>query len=281
MDPLTLSLLGGGLSAIFGAIGKAMAAGDYKKARELRQQAVDEYGDDMLPVIDKVMAQQMGETEYGKVVEDDTQRQRQDFAAGELANVYQQEGNTPADRAAMALANQQVSARAGSDYEAIRQNMARRGMGNSGLEVALQSQAGQDAANSLGNMAAQNAVAARQRALQALMDSADVSRGIRADDFRLSGARAGAQDAINRFNATERGRAASENNDNAFGMFKARMGLAGAKNAARENLAQDYTGGAQRTEGTYAGFGNAAQSAASGAADYLDYEAWLKKQGGA
>ncbi len=270
MDPATLTLLGSAGAALVGLIGRAIAEGDFNKARQLRQQALDEYGEDVLPVLDRVVAQEVGPSAYANIVEDPSVRGAQMDTINELRNVYDTEGQTPADIAASRLAANEVSARAGSDYANNAIRLARMGQSNNpALSSALAAQSGQQAAGAIANAAAQQQIAARQRALQALLQSGNMAGDVRAADFGVASARAGAQDRINMFNADKRTAAANQNNANALDMFGARMGLKSARNSARDRLAATYTDSAGRTLQTAAGVGNALQTAASAGGDYL------------
>lgn len=263
MEPISAILTAAG--PIIALIGRAIAEGDYAKARELRQQALDEYGEDMLPVIDTVVAQEVGPSAFEGIKEDPAMRGAQADTVAELRNVYESEGNTPADVAAMRLAQNEVSGRAASDYANNAQRLARQGQqGNAVLSSALSASSGADAVGATANMAMQNQVAARQRALQALLQSGNMAGDVRQQDAQSAQAKAGAQDRISMFNSGARADAANQNNDNAFNMSRSRIGLANSRNNARGVLAADFGASAQRTNETAAGLGNAVTSAGSG-----------------
>jgi hypothetical protein len=263
MEPISAILTAAG--PIIALIGRAIAEGDYAKARELRQQALDEYGEDMLPVIDTVVAQEVGPSAFEGIKEDPAMRGAQADTVAELRNVYDSEGNTPADVAAMRLAQNEVSGRAASDYANNAQRLARQGQqGNAALSSALAANSGQQAVGATANMAMQNQVAARQRALQALLQSGQMAGDVRQQDAQAAQAKAGAQDRITMFNSDKREGATNQNNQNAFSQFGARMGLKNARNQARGVLASDFGASGQRTSETAAGLGNAVTSAGSG-----------------
>lgn len=273
MEPVTAILMAAG--PIVALIGRALAEGDYAKARELRQQALDEYGEDMMPVLDSVIAQEVGPSAFEGIKEDPAMRGTQADTVSELRNVYDTEGNTPADQAAMRVAQNEVSARAASDYANNAQRLARQGQqGNAVLSSALSSSSGADAVGATADMAGRAQVAARQRALQALLQSGQMAGDVRGQDFQVSSAKAGAQDRIGMFNADKRADAANQNNTNKLSTFEAGLKLKGARNAARDKLAADFGQSAQRTNETAAGLGNSITSAASPAGDLL------KKKGG-
>ena len=103
----------------------------------------------------------------------------------------------------------------------------------------------------------------RQRALQALMAEGNMAGDVRGQDFGEASAKGRAADAFTLFNADQRASAQRGNNANALAMFDARMGLKGARNAAREGVAQEYRGRGQRTADTSAAIGNSLTSAGS------------------
>ena len=262
MEPVTAILMAAG--PIVALIGRAIAEGDYAKARELRQQALDEYGEDMMPVLDSVIAQEVGPSAFEGIKEDPAMRGTQTDTVAELRNVYETEGNTPADQAAMRVAQNEVSARAASDYANNAQRLARQGQqGNAVLSSALSSSSGADAVGATADMAGRAQVAARQRALQALLQSGQMAGDVRGQDFQVSSAKAGAQDRIGMFNADKRTDAANQNNTNKLSTFEAGLKLKGARNAARDKLAADFGQSAERTNETAAGLGNSITSAAS------------------
>lgn len=274
MEPISAILTAAGPLAAL--IGRAIAEGDYAKARELRQQALDEYGEDVLPVLDTVVAQEVGPSAFAAIKEDPSMRGAQANTVAELRNVYDSEGNTPADIAALRLAQNEAASRAASDYANNAQRLARQGQqGNAALSSALSADAGATAVGATSTMAMQNQVAARQRALQALLQSGNMAGDVRGQDAQMAQARAGAQDRISMFNADKRTDATNQNNRNAFGMYDARMGLKNARNRARGDLAADFGGSARRTLDTAAGVGNSITSLGSS----FDPEA-LKKKGG-
>ena len=85
-----------------------------------------------------------------------------------LDDVYQSEGMTTADRAAARLAENESAAAERRQRAALLQNFAARGMSGSGSEMAAGLSAQQGQANRLAQQQAQQKIAARTRALQAL-----------------------------------------------------------------------------------------------------------------
>jgi hypothetical protein len=252
------------VGAIVGAIGGAIAEGDHEKARALRQEAVDEYGPDILPVLDRLTAQEVGESEFAKIVEDPALRGAQTDVMDELRNVYESEGMTDADRAALQVAQNEVSQRAASDRASLQQRLARTGQtGNAALEAAAGATISGDAVGATADMTLRAQMAARQRALQALTARGGLAGDVRGADLAFGSARASGQDRINLFNASQRADAANQNNANALNMFGAELGIRDARNRARGALADEFTRKGQRTSQSAAGFGKSLTSAGS------------------
>lgn len=274
MEPISAAVMAA-LGLASAGISRALAEGDFARARQLQEQALAEYGPDILPHLERLTAQQSQGSEFGNIQEDPRLRTSQINTLRELEGIYQNEGMTPADEAAMRLAQNQVAQRAGSDYASINQMLARRGqMGGGERAAALYSQAGQTAANTLGQMANESQIAARQRALQALEAGGSLAGNIRGDDYRLASDRARAQDYINQFNARQRSESDRFNAGQQQQEFENMMGVKGARNAARMGLAQSYMQGGQRTLQTGQGVGDAFMSAGAGMGDY-----YAKKKG--
>jgi len=238
-------------------IGELFGAGKEAEAQKLREQILAEYGPGLLPHLEQAEAQTLGRTALSGITEDSGLRETQMDVLRELEGIYANEGMTGADTAAMQLANDQVSARASSDYQNLMQDMAARGMGNSGLSTALASGVSQSAANSLGSMARQNQVDARGRALRALESRAGLAGNVRDADYRRLSDVAEAQDRIAMFDAGQRADVQAYNLglpqqqfDNQMLMLNARANAANGVAAGHERAAaQSRQTGGQAAQG--------------------------------
>jgi hypothetical protein len=179
-------------------------------------------------------------------------------ALSRLEGEYASGGMSPADLEAMRLAGDQVSARAGSDYQAIQGMLARRGGVGSGMEAALYGQAGQSAAGGLAHLTAQSQIAARQRALQALEASGALAGQVRGQDWGIASQRATAQDAINRFNASQRAASQAYNLGLPQQEFENRLRYSNARNGLLTGQMAEARDAGQRYAGYASAFGNAA-----------------------
>jgi len=236
-------------------IGELFASGKDAEAQKLREDLLAEYGPGLLPHLEKAEAQTLGRTAYSGIEEDQSLRGAQMDTLRELEDIYSNEGMTTADRAAMELANDQVSARASSDYQNLAQNMAARGMGNSGLSAALASGVSQGAAHSLGNMARQNQVDARGRALRALESRAGLAGNVRDADYRRLADAAEAQDRIAVFDAGQRSEADAYNRRLPQEQFDNSMLLLNSRANAANGVAAGYERSGQQTRQSAGGAG--------------------------
>lgn len=239
-------------------IGSLVNAGMTLEAQNVRQRIADQFGPDILPELDRVTAQTIDKTAFGDIKEDPQLRDKQMQAINSLYDTYQQGGNTPADVAALQLANDTVNRNASGQQLALQNSMAQRGAGNSPLAYSLAQSAAQDRLSTLGGMARQNQVDARARALQALMSGASLAGDVRNTDYQHSANLASAQDALNQFNASAKERAANANNQLELAGFDANMQRLGAQANALNGVAAGYQNIGQMAANTGAGVGQAA-----------------------
>ena len=239
-------------------IGQLINMGMQVEAQNLRQRIADQYGPDILPELDRVTAQEVAKTSFGDIKEDPSLRDTQMKAIDALMQAYDQGGNTPADIAAMQLANDTVSRNAVGGQMALEQLLAQRGMGTSPAALASRQSTQQDRLATLGGMARQNAVDARQRALQALMGGASLAGDVRNTDYQHAANQAQAQDALNQFNASARERAANANNNLVLSAYDANMQRLAAQSNAINGVATGYQNLGQQAANMGAGVGQAA-----------------------
>lgn len=140
------------------------------------------------------------ETELGNVSTDPRLRQAQLDALARMQRVGQ-EGFTIEDKAALESAQKDIGrANRGRD-EAIMQNLAARGQGGSGAELAARLANAQGAAEQSNTVGTNLASLASQRTLQGIEQSGQMAGNLRNQDYSEASRAAEAQDAINRFNA--------------------------------------------------------------------------------
>lgn len=123
-----------------------------------------------------------------------------------LARMQQvgEEGLTVTDRAAINLALSETNQAARGREEAIIQDMARKGMLGSGMELAARQASGQQAASEASRQGFDTAALSRERALQAIMQSGELAGQQRDQSFGEQAKVAEAKDIRDRFNIENR-----------------------------------------------------------------------------
>jgi hypothetical protein len=169
-----------------------------------------------------------------------------------------EKGETADDRAAYLRMNQEAGGIANSAQSVVQRGMANRGLAGSGMSFALQQQGAQSAVNAANASGIQAAADARGRYQQALGQAGQMSTQMRGQDNDAMRA----QDAINMFNARAQSDADMRNQQLPQQNFDNEMNLQAAEANARNGVAAGYERGAQRTQSTAAGVGNAAASMA-------------------
>ena len=129
----------------------------------------------------------------------------------QLNQIVTGQGLSDIDRARLAEIRAQQASQERGARQAILQNMAQRGMGGSGSELAAYLQAQQSAADRASLEGAQVAGEAQARQLEAGLQRAQLAGGIGERDYAREAQKAQAQDIINRFNVENRNLAQMSN----------------------------------------------------------------------
>ena len=156
-------------------------------------QSAGEYNPEMLQNIS------MGDTAFGGIKTDPRLLDAQMAALQQLTQTGQM-GMTPAEAAALADVNRSTQAQAQAKSQQILDNMARRGMGGSGAELAAQLQNAQSSADRASQQSGQTAQMAQQQALQAIAQAGQLGGQIGSQQFGQQADIARAKDYINQFN---------------------------------------------------------------------------------
>lgn len=260
------ALIGAGigfLAPIIGdLIGQAFASGDKEKARRLLDEAVAQYGPDILkePSIAE-LTPHLPPSRFETAQADPQARAAQSEALTELRRLSK--ADNIEFRGAMNEAEQAANQQAGAQQGAVEQQMAARGMGGSGVDYALRAQAGQDAANRSSSAGFSAAAEGRRQALQALTASGGLASTIRGQSWGEQRDKSSAADEINRLNEMGRAGAVQQAHQNT-------MGVAGARAGVLQNAAGVARGDANQTQQQWAGYGAGAGMAAGALGQYLD-----------
>lgn len=228
---------------LFDSIGDFLSGGNQSKAANASQSSTDQFGNLQLPDVSPMQLQLEQLVQQGVLTPEQAQTylvQQSDMnnietdpalftaqmdALGGLQDISNNDGLTAADRAQLGqIQTQEDSAERGA-REAILQNAQARGMGGSGIELLQQFQNQQDSATRKSQKDMDVAAMAQNRALQALQSAGSLGGQIQAQQFGQKAQVAGANDAINKFNAQ---------NQQSVGLANTQ-----AKNAAQaQNLAE-------------------------------------------
>lgn len=233
MEPTTLALISGGAAVaspfIGNLVGKSMYPGMTSSTpMNLAYLSALAAGQTPVPELQDINFAQYATPEEIKYIGDLQAAQQQqsgltgvdispEFAAAQrqaltgMQDVVSQRGLTEADRAVLSQIAAEEANRERAGREAILQGAQARGLGGSGLELAAQLQAQQDAATRSSARNAQVAQDAQQRYLQALAQTGQMGSEFGQQEFARGAARGQAQDVINQFNVANTNTAMAEN----------------------------------------------------------------------
>ncbi len=188
-----MGAIGAGAGYAVGAgLGELLGGGAAAKARRralLELQGINE---------------EAGPSAYEDLRTDPALRNAQIAAARRLASEGAEGGLGIQSRVALNESAGDMARRERGGREAILQQMAMRGAGGSGASLAAQLQNQQGSADRNAAFGARAAADARQRALAATAQSGEFAGGIRGQDWGEGAQKAGALDALSRFNASQR-----------------------------------------------------------------------------
>lgn len=253
-------------------IGRALGSGDRAKADALMQQAIAQFGPDVLkaPEIAQ-LTPHLGPSAFAGAESDPTARAAQQQALQKFGALS--DPNNLQFRAAANEAEMQANQQAGAQEGAIRQQMQARGLGGSGVDFALRQRAGSDAANRAASQGFAGAMAGQQQAQSALGQYAGLASTIRGQSWDEASRKAAAADEVNRFNEMGRVAGAQQN-------FQNQMGLAGARAGVLEKGAGYANGQADRTQQQWDQYGQGVGQAAGALGQFAqgqDTQAQIKK----
>lgn len=326
MDPLTALTIGSTVAPVIGGIlGNNAAAGDRAAARAAYEAAYRQFDGIQIPDEEKqklaleqlqqqgLLTPEMeqaiaqGPTAYEDINTDPRLKQAQ-MSVLETLSKMSGEGLTATDRMELNAARRQVAGDARAQQESILQNMAARGAGGSGMELAARLSSQQAAADRSSQESDRLMAMAQQRMLQAVQQQGSLAGQVRQQDFGEQEAVARAKDQIANFNTqqqasvqarniaarnaaqqqnlSERQRVADANvatknaqqqynKELSQKTFNNRMDLASAKSNALTGQGSMLTREADRTAKQYTGGANAITG---GINDYLDREAGLPRK---
>lgn len=211
------------------AIGAASSSSDRDQARQQMQNAIQAYQNIGVPPVEatQIVLQQyrsagkltpeleqtfaQGDSDLSKISTDTGLKDAQLAALQQLQGIGEQGGHTLQDDANLQSILNRTSTEARGRQGAIQADMAARGLGGSGLDLAAQLSNAQNAGNMAGMQGLDIAAQQKQHALQAIMQSGQLAGQMQGQQFDQRAKVAAAQDAINRFNTQNRQDVAARN----------------------------------------------------------------------
>lgn len=200
MEPLTLALIGAGISAGGALISGLMQKYGTDDAKEAIDRAVSEYGPQVLGAIEKDLGGPAALSQVYSAQEAPEAVAAQKAALARLQQISEK-GYTAEEQAALNRIQQESAAQAAQQQAALRSQMAQRGTAGSGAELAM-NLAG------LGQQSAQQyqagldvAAQAQRRALQGLQSTGSLAGQMREQGYGEAARRAGAEDERRRLHA--------------------------------------------------------------------------------
>lgn len=181
---------------------QALEAPDYQFVGKVDPVKVDRVDPISYEGLDPALASLalQGKSEMNNISVDPRLKDAQLNALASLEQVAADGGMTLQDKANLARIQNQASQADRGRRDAIMQNMRRRGMGGSGMELLASLDSSQAATDRHAQQGLDVAGMAQRRALDALMGAGNLGGAIRGQEFAEQSAVAQAQDAINRFN---------------------------------------------------------------------------------
>jgi hypothetical protein len=266
-------IVGGAIAAIApiigDLIGRALSAGDRELADKYMQQALAQFGSDILkaPGVAE-LTPHLGPSAFEGMQADPGAVAAQREAMTEFG--LRSKGDDLGFRAAVNQAEGHANQLARGQQGAIQQQMAARGLEGTAADFAIRAQAGQEAANRASGMGFDAAMEGRRQANQALQNYGAIAGQVRGQDWGEKSDKARAADEIAKLNEMGRVNAVQQG-------FTNQMGLSTARANAYGNAANVKNGQAAQTHQQFAGYGAGAGAATGAVGQRLNDQDWLEK----
>lgn len=257
-------LLGAGVQILGGVAGEAFSAADRDTQKRLLEQATDEFGNVDLPSLEKLVAEQQGPSELGKVQGDPELRGIQRDALDQLMELGRNGGMSLEDKANLNRIQGKSARAASAGRGRIADDMAARGISGGGTELAMQLSNNQNAAQRASEGGLEVAGMAQKRALDAMMQGGRLAGDMRGQDYSEKARAAEAQDMINRWNADSRSHAAQYNAGLGQQHYENQLRRAQGKAGGLREQAGLAGQHAQNTKNMWAGIGLAGREGMQG-----------------
>lgn len=235
-------------------IGQMLAQGKHDEVRRIREEAMRRFGNTSLSSLESIAKEQLGPSKLGGVQMDAKYKSAQDAALEKLMGISNAEGMDAQSVAKLDAAKQAAFGVQRGMQGAAEQDLAQRGMLDSGALVTSKmgaAQAGADRAYHGGVAAAGDA---SQRALEALMAGGSMAGRMGEADLAQKNLVASADDRIAQFNLGHKGQAERD-------LVNAKLAIANGMNGVGNQQAGDAEDEAARIQNTARGLGKAAGTA--------------------
>lgn len=252
------------LPMLISEIGEAEAAGDERKAAELRAQYRAEIEKLQGPQFGDASAQEVGPSAMGGVSTDPALRAAQMSALRRLQEVGDLGGMDPESRAAQAEAQQESMRQEQAQRAAIMSSARARGMGSSGQSLNAALIAQQGSADRSAQMGLQAAADARRRAMAALAQSGQLAGQVRGQEWGEQESKARAADEIAAWNASARERSGLRKDQQALAQARFETEKAGMLGGATQGDIAALEAAAERKRRKWDARGSAVGAAAGG-----------------
>jgi hypothetical protein len=263
MDPIS-GIAGAGLSLIGTIAGQVAAANDRASAAAAMQRASEAYNIP-LPVLQQMVAEQLGPSAQESVYADPNLQAAQSDSLGGLQRISDSGGMTTEDRVNDEMMQRDAAQRAMAQRKSIVNTLARSGVNPGGASVAMQLGAARDQQEAGALAGAQTAADARRRAMQAVLQRGQMAGQMRSQGFNEASSRASATDKVREYNNRVVNQARMYNLGLPQQNFQNQMNRAAGMAGAQRSYADSLTGRANQTASMWSDLGAGAGKAVGGA----------------
>ncbi len=245
-----------------GVLGDIFAGVDRSLQQSMLRQALDEFGNIDLPKLEQIVAETLGPSQLAGVHTDPEYIADQKASLAELRRIAQTGGMTLTDKADQNEAMGASARQARAGQARIREDMAFRGGGGGGQELAMNLQNQQASTQRTHDTGLRTAAEAQRRRLDAIIKGGQLAGDVRQQDYGEKARAAEAQDMINRLSWDARNKARYYNAGLPQQNFDNRLRKASGKAGQLNVMAGNAGESAQRTANTWTNLGQAGAEAA-------------------
>ncbi len=232
------SMIGTGVATLGALGGELAASAKDAEARRMLELALQGYQGLEIPVLEELVAEQLGPSAMEGVRGDPQMEAIQRQALAMLAEYTSGKGSA-IDRASMARIGNEASSVAAQQRHAIMDSNAQRGTYGSGGELAAMLASGQQASQRAAQGGLDTAARSEARRYQAIGDQAGLAGNIRNQQYNEQARAAQARDAVAQYNAAARMQAKQYNAQLPMQRFQMTMAKNQGQAGTMGNLSQN------------------------------------------